>query len=176
MIFLNSIIICTTFEIFDFIKKDDNVYFSNFFVVFIVHNIVSTQFRSSFLTIFNRSRTINIFYSFEWIVNKSKFQQDVRRFVVNIEKYKSNWFFLDWLNVNNTSIISRTFIFAQIIFVKNNEKRIEFDVSFSIFFRRRNNTISILNLIFQNIVNIDSTSNSNMIEKNNYQNFDFNRQ
>ena len=44
------------------------------------------------------------------------------------------------------------------------------------FFRRRNNTISIINLIFSNIVKIDLTFDSNIIENDNYLNFDFNRQ
>ena len=176
MTFLISALIRTTFELFDFIKKNNNIYFINISVEFIVNSIVSTQFRSQFLTIFSRSRSINIFYSFEWIIDKSRFWQNVRRFVINIETYRNNRLYLDWLNVNVTSIISRFLIFAQIIFVENSEIKIEFDVSLSIFSRRRNNTTSILSLISQNIVNIDSTSNSNMSKKKNFQNFDFNRQ
>ena len=176
MTFLISVIIRTTFEIFDFIQKNDDSYFSNSFVAFIVHNIVSKQFRSSSLTIFNRSRSINISYSFEWIIDKSKFRQNVKRFVINIETYKNSWLFLDFLSVNVTSIISKTFISIQVIFVENNETRIEFDVSFFTFSYHQNNIASTISLTFQDIVNIDFTSNSNMIEKENYQNFDFNRQ
>ena len=100
----------------------------------------------------------------------------MKRFVINIVIYKNNWLFFDFLNVNVTSVISKIFISIQIIFVENNETKIEFDVSFLISFYRRNNIASIISLIFQNNVNIDFTSNLNMIEKENYQNFDFNRQ
>ena len=93
-----------------------------------------------------------------------------------IETYRNSRFFLEWIKVNVTSIISKIFIFVQIIFVEDSEIKIELDVSFSISFRRWNNTTSTTSLISQNIVNIDFTSNSNMIEKENYQNFEFNRQ
>ena len=176
MTFLISAFIRTTFELFDFIKKDNNIYSINISVESIVNSIVSTQSRSQSLAVFSRSRWINTSYSFEWIVNRSRFRQNVRRFVVNIEIYRNSRLYFDWLNVNVTSIISRSLIFVQVISVEDSEIRIELDVSSSISFRRRDNTTSILSLISQDIVNIDSTSNSNMSKKKNFQNFDFNRQ
>ena len=184
MIELTSSIIRVAYEIFDFIDTIEWTYFSNTSIEFTVNNIVIICFKFSSLFIIKQFIFTNIIYSIEWIVDRIHFRKNIRNFVIVIEAYRNNQFYLDWINDQFTSFISISrdtisIILLAIFFSHSLERLNRQFQAISSFFQRRNNTIVTSNFTSR------STKSTKFIfefiakmfdENNNWQNNEFSQQ